>query len=175
MRDTLVAIDIETTGLDSSTERIIEIGAVKFQGEEILDSWDTLVNPGYSIPPFITKLTGITDSEVIISAEETITEIDVPKFDSAPLTHKVKKGESFWKIANMYGVSKVELASVNNLALDKPLKVGTTLVIPPGGVVNYKAPPPRKTPRGKTPPRKSTPTATPDADGTYTIKSGDSL
>nr|MBN1229886.1 DEAD/DEAH box helicase family protein [Anaerolineae bacterium] len=64
MRDTLVAIDIESTGLDLSTEQIIEIAAVRFHDGEVLDSWTTLVNPGHPIPPFITRLTGITDDDV---------------------------------------------------------------------------------------------------------------
>ena len=41
----VVAIDLETTGLDVSSAHIIEIGAVKFRDHEILDTYTTLVNP----------------------------------------------------------------------------------------------------------------------------------
>ena len=46
------------------TEAITEIGAVKVRGGEVLGEFATLVDPGRSIPPQITILTGITDSMV---------------------------------------------------------------------------------------------------------------
>ena len=49
---TLVALDIETTGLDSKTDRIIEIGAVRFTEKGIEDEFQTLINPGIKIPAF---------------------------------------------------------------------------------------------------------------------------
>src|SRR5512141_2636799 len=60
----LVSLDLETTGLDSYRDAIIEIGAVKFRGDEILDTFSTFVNPGRAIPPKIIDLTGITDQDV---------------------------------------------------------------------------------------------------------------
>jgi ATP-dependent DNA helicase DinG len=62
---TIVAIDIETTGLDPKKDAIIEIGAVRFTGNQIEAEWSTLVNPGRPIPPFITQLTGIHDEDVM--------------------------------------------------------------------------------------------------------------
>src|SRR5512136_469305 len=61
----LVSLDLETTGLDPQRDAIIEIGAVKFRGDEILDIFATLVNPARSIPPKITDLTGIADQDVV--------------------------------------------------------------------------------------------------------------
>ena len=60
----IVSLDLETTGLDPNRDAIIEIGAVKFRGDEVLDTFSTFVNPGRSIPPKITDLTGITDRDV---------------------------------------------------------------------------------------------------------------
>ncbi len=60
----LVALDLETTGLDARRDRIIEIGAVKFDGHRIVAEWETLVHPGRRIPPYVTQLTGITDRMV---------------------------------------------------------------------------------------------------------------
>ena len=57
---TLVALDIETTGLDSKTDRIIEIGAIRFTDKGVESEYETLINPGIKIPPFISQLTGIT-------------------------------------------------------------------------------------------------------------------
>ena len=61
-RDTLpicVALDLETTGLDPAQDTIIEIGAVKFQGRQVLDTFETLVNPYREIPTEVRRLTGI--------------------------------------------------------------------------------------------------------------------
>jgi len=64
MPPTYVALDLETTGLDADRDAIIEIGAVKFRADEILDTFSTLVNPGRPIPRQITELTGIRDDDV---------------------------------------------------------------------------------------------------------------
>lgn len=60
----IVAIDIETTGLDDNRDTILEIAAIKFKGNRIEDEWSTLINPNRHIPEFITGLTGIDDPMV---------------------------------------------------------------------------------------------------------------
>ena len=55
-----VSLDLETTGLDAERDTIIEIGAVKFRGRQVLDTYQTLVNPFRQLPDFIKRLTGIT-------------------------------------------------------------------------------------------------------------------
>ena len=60
----IVSIDIETTGLSEERDAIIEIGAVKFKGHRVEAEWSSLINPGKHIPEFITGLTGINDEEV---------------------------------------------------------------------------------------------------------------
>ena len=62
--DTIVSLDIETTGLDSQTDAIIEIGAVRFKGNRVEAEFSQLINPGRPVPPFITQLTGITDQMI---------------------------------------------------------------------------------------------------------------
>ena len=62
--NSIVSIDIETTGLNADRDSIIEIGAVKFKGLRIEAEWETVINPGKHIPEFITDLTGISDVEV---------------------------------------------------------------------------------------------------------------
>lgn len=52
-------VDIETTGGRPDRDRITEIGIVLHNGHEITDSYTTLINPGVTIPPMITRLTGI--------------------------------------------------------------------------------------------------------------------
>ena len=68
--DPYVAIDFETTGLDSESDKIIEVAAVRFEGGEVSDSFSSLVNPGRSIPEFIVNLTGINDDMVANSRSE---------------------------------------------------------------------------------------------------------
>ena len=58
---TLVALDLETTGLDPARDAVIEIGAVRFRGARLEAEWSTLVNPGRPLPAFVSQLTGIND------------------------------------------------------------------------------------------------------------------
>jgi ATP-dependent DNA helicase DinG len=60
----IVSLDIETTGLDPQKDTIIEIGAVRFNGQRVEDEWSTLINPNRHIPEAITQLTGIDDAMV---------------------------------------------------------------------------------------------------------------
>jgi len=59
-----VAIDLETTGLNAESDAIIEVGAVRFAGDEVLDTFQTLVAPSAALPYRIQRLTGIQPGEV---------------------------------------------------------------------------------------------------------------
>ncbi len=61
-----VVIDLETTGhAPSKNDKIIEIGMVIIEDNEIIDTETTFFNPDQPIPPFITNLTGISDEDVV--------------------------------------------------------------------------------------------------------------
>ncbi len=62
--DVWIALDLETTGLDPDSDEIIEVGAVKFQGGKVLDTFQSFVNPGRSLSSFITRYTGISQRDV---------------------------------------------------------------------------------------------------------------
>ncbi|WP_231699749.1 MULTISPECIES: PolC-type DNA polymerase III [Corynebacterium] len=56
-----VTIDIETTGLDPHSDRIIEIAATRIVNGRVTENFHTLVNPAVRLSPFITDLTGLSD------------------------------------------------------------------------------------------------------------------
>ena len=62
---TFVVLDLETTGGSPGINAITEIGAQKVQGGKVIGEFQTLVNPGVPIPPFITVLTGITEAMLV--------------------------------------------------------------------------------------------------------------
>ena len=59
-----IIFDIETTGLDSAYDEIIEIGAIKVKNNKIVSKFNSLVKPKNEIDEYITELTGITNEMV---------------------------------------------------------------------------------------------------------------
>ncbi len=59
-----VALDIETTGLRVESDAIIEVGAVKFQGARVLETFSSLINPQRTVPRKILSLTGISAADL---------------------------------------------------------------------------------------------------------------
>lgn len=72
-----VVFDIETTGLDSKYDEIIEISGVKVRDDKIVDSFSSLVKPINPISSFITELTGISNE--MVASSPGIEEV-LPKF-----------------------------------------------------------------------------------------------
>jgi DNA polymerase-3 subunit epsilon len=62
---TFCILDIETTGGAPGRSKITEIAAVRLKGGQIIDRFETLVDPGQSIPVPITRITGITDALLV--------------------------------------------------------------------------------------------------------------
>ena len=60
-----VAIDLETTGVDRTSDRIIEIGAVRFDAGGPRERFQTFVSPGRPIPAAIRMLTSIEDADLV--------------------------------------------------------------------------------------------------------------
>ncbi len=67
MTRSYVCIDLETTGLQPKTEKIIEIGAVKVIDGQVTDTFSTFLSPGRPLETRIVELTGITD-EMLVGA-----------------------------------------------------------------------------------------------------------
>lgn len=63
--DTFIVFDLETTGLNSETHEIIEVGAIRFKkGTNTHDTFQSLVKPKKSVPKKITEITRITQTMV---------------------------------------------------------------------------------------------------------------
>jgi ATP-dependent DNA helicase DinG len=114
----IVAIDIETTGLSEERDAIIEIGAVKFKGHRVEDEWSTLLNPSRHIPEFVSGLTGISDAEVRNAPRFHDVAAELEAFvGNAPIVgHNVRFDLGFLQRAGLFQYNEVidtyELASV---------------------------------------------------------------
>lgn len=64
MEKKFAIVDIETTGGLYRRDKIIEIGIVLVENQEIIDEFSSLIHPGFSIPYNITRITGIHDAMV---------------------------------------------------------------------------------------------------------------
>ncbi|MDR0601773.1 MAG: 3'-5' exonuclease [Treponema sp.] len=58
----VTAFDLETTGFDPKRDRIVEIGAVKFDRRGLICRYSVLVNPGIPMPAEAGRVNGITDA-----------------------------------------------------------------------------------------------------------------
>ncbi len=99
---TFCVLDLETTGGSPTDCGITEIGALRFRGGEPDGTFQTLVNPGGPIPPFITVMTGITQAMVI---EAPRIEEALPSFlefigDAVIVGHNVRFDISFLNAAS---------------------------------------------------------------------------
>lgn len=121
---TFVVIDLETTGGSPADCAITEVGAVKYRGGERLGTFDTLVNPGVPIPPFITVLTGITEAMVLPAPP--IAEV-LPALlefigDAVVVGHNVRFDISFLDAAlHAHGYPRLEHRRVDTIGLARRL------------------------------------------------------
>ena len=76
-RAAFVVVDLESTGQRPDESGITEIGAVRLHGTEEIARFESLVNPGKPIPPYVASLTGITDA--MVAEAPTIGEV-LPRF-----------------------------------------------------------------------------------------------
>jgi len=104
----IVALDIETTGLDPSADAVIEIGARRFDGARVENEFTTLVNPGRHIPEFITGLTGISDEMVrqAPSIRDVLDELAAFIGDSPILGHNIQFDLSFFKKYKLFELNE---------------------------------------------------------------------
>jgi DNA polymerase-3 subunit epsilon len=115
-----VVVDLETTGLTARRDRIIEIAAVRVHDGCVVDQWHTLVNPGITIAPLITALTGITAGMAA----------DAPAFDSVSDTFRTFVGDAVLVAHNAafdLGFLRAELARLDGATVSLPAETLCTL------------------------------------------------
>ena len=96
---TYVALDFETTGLDPNYDKVIEVAAILFKNGEPKKTFSTLINPQQNISPFITNITGISNSMVSDAPKEKdiIDELMNILGDHPIVAHNIKFDWSFIK------------------------------------------------------------------------------
>ncbi|MCI8999409.1 MAG: PolC-type DNA polymerase III [Clostridia bacterium] len=116
-------LDIETTGISFRTEKITELGAVKYRNGEIVEEFECFVNPEKPIPEDVVAITHITDE--MVKEAGTIEEV-LPKFlefigDSVIVAHNADFDVGFIKYnAQLLGY-KLENTYIDTLRLAKDL------------------------------------------------------
>jgi DNA polymerase-3 subunit epsilon len=98
-----VIIDIETTGNNCKFSNITELAVYQHNGQNVTNTFSTLINPGIDIPFYITRLTGI-DNEMVKNA---------PKFhEIAKIIVELTAGRTFvaHNVKFDYGFIKEEFA-----------------------------------------------------------------
>jgi DNA polymerase III subunit epsilon len=103
----LVFFDVETTGLNPQSDRIIEVGIVRVKNDKVTNEYSSLVNPEIPIESIIHKLTGITDLELSSAPKfsDIYTEIQKILDETIIVAHNAIFDISF--LANEFGRLKI--------------------------------------------------------------------
>ncbi len=117
--DSYVCVDLETTGLNPKTDKIIEIGAVKVVNGVCEGTFETFVNPGRMLSDRIVELTGITDEQLkgAPSMEEVLPKLLSFLGEHVLLGHSVLFDYSFIKKAAVNGKYTFERNGIDTLKI----------------------------------------------------------
>ncbi len=110
-----VVFDVETTGFDESTEHIIEIGAIKFNTEREIDTFQHLIKPPVDISDMSSKVHGITN-DMVKNADPI--EVVIPLFmsfikDTVLVAHNIDFDIRFLNVA----LTRIKLPTITNIPL----------------------------------------------------------
>jgi DNA polymerase III epsilon subunit-like protein len=98
MAHNLVVFDVETTGLDSVNDRIVEVGLARFENGLLVKRWGSIVYPEMSIPDEASAIHGITNLDVATAPLfiETISRILSISQNAQPVAYNASFDRSFW-------------------------------------------------------------------------------
>ncbi len=123
LKNDYVVFDVETTGLDPASCEIIELAAIKIVGGKIVESFDTLINPGCSLPDIIVDLTNITDE--MLENCFTISDVigDFFKFtrDTILVAHNAPFDMSFISVAGKKNYYDFNNSYMDTLAMSRQM------------------------------------------------------
>ena len=119
MTDSYICIDLETTGLNPKTDKIIEVGMVKVENNEIVEEWETFINPGRLLDERIIELTGIRDEQLSSAPviEDVLPKLLATAGDSVMLGHSVLFDYSFIKKAAVNQRRAFEKSGIDTLKI----------------------------------------------------------
>jgi len=137
-----VALDLETTGLHPEQDAILEIAAVKFRDSEIIDTFETFVASGRSIPYRIQRLTGITPEHLVGAPHFSVIAKKLTSFleDYPIVGHSIPFDASFLRLRGLartnplidtFELATVLLPSLANYSLGQVAEA-LGLPVPPG-------------------------------------------
>ena len=116
-------LDLETTGISYKTEKITEVGIIKYKNGEVIDEFECFVNPEKPIPPKVVEITHITDD--MVKDADTIDKV-IPKIidfigDSVLVAHNADFDIRYLKYNfEKYGY-KLENTYIDTLRLAKAI------------------------------------------------------
>ena len=119
-----VALDFETTGLDPYSDRLLEIGAVKFDEVSENGSYCTLLDPDRMIEPRVTSINGISNDMVKGMPDEKTGLVKLIAFleDAVIVAHNAEFDMGFFRAAaSRAGVSLPEFLVIDTLLLSRKL------------------------------------------------------
>ena len=120
----IVVLDIETTGIRASTDKIIELYMLKVYNNEVVDEYHSKFNPEMEIPLFISNLTGIYQWNVDSSPtiEQEIKNIKTFLGNSVVIGHNLKFDLSFlnYDLIN-HGLENISNEKIDTLKLSRAL------------------------------------------------------
>nr|WP_306792774.1 helicase C-terminal domain-containing protein [Collinsella urealyticum] len=119
IEDDVVVFDTETTGLSSSENELIEVGALRLRGREVIDTFSTFVKPHSSIPAEITRLTGIRNTDVVDApaATDVIEQLEAFVGGAPVIAHNASFDRAF--IEAVAGGEQVSSIWIDSLALSR--------------------------------------------------------
>ena len=124
-----VSLDLETTGLDPSRDRVIEVGAVAFTPDATLATLERLVDPRRPLPEAVVRLTGISQADLqgAASAESALGELAEFVRGRQPVGHGARLDVDFlsafgvwdgdWEILDTLDIARILLPSATSHSL----------------------------------------------------------